>query len=148
MQAVVRVKICGLTNLEDAKAALDFGADALGFVFYPQSPRCVGVDQVRSIIEALPPYITTVGVFADQTAEEIEAAIVACALSLVQLQGDEPPGFCERFGPRAVKAIRVKDRESLDQMVRYHVRAFVLDTYRPDQFGGTGDLRAPPQRAD
>lgn len=135
---MVRVKICGITNLQDALAAAEGGADAVGFVFYPQSPRCVKPDQARSIIEQLPPYVSAVGVFADQPLEEVTSLMQGCRLDLVQLQGNESPEFCRAFGSRAVKAIRVRDRKSLEPMSRYRVRGFVLDAYVPDQFGGTG----------
>jgi phosphoribosylanthranilate isomerase len=138
---VIRVKICGLTRLEDALVAAESGADALGFVFYPQSPRCVKPAAVAEIVRRLPPYVTAVGVFANQPEPEVRRIVEACGLDLVQLQGDEPPDYCREFGARAVKAIRVIDRESLKRIPDYlaaGVRGFVLDTYRPGQFGGTG----------
>lgn len=134
----MRIKICGVTNLEDALVIADAGADAIGFVFYPASPRVIQPKEVREIIRHLPPYITTVGVLADQE-EEAESIIETCGLDLVQFQGNESPKVCERLGARVVKAIRVKDRSSLDQMKNYQVRAYVLDAYRKDQLGGTGE---------
>jgi phosphoribosylanthranilate isomerase len=134
----MRVKICGITNLGDALAAAELGADAVGFVFYKESPRAVEAGTVREIIRRLPPFVTTVGVFADWEADAVEKAAADCMLDLVQLQGGEPPDVCARFGPRAIKAIRMKDRSSLDRMSAYSVRAFVLDAYREGQFGGTG----------
>ncbi|HLB02242.1 MAG TPA: phosphoribosylanthranilate isomerase [Nitrospiria bacterium] len=136
---MIRVKICGITNLEDALAAAEFGADAVGFVLYPNSPRYIKPAQAKLIIDQLPPYVTPVGVFADQPAEEIWRMMEECGFDLVQLQGDESPEFCQRFGSRVVKAIRVKDHGSLKQMAEYSVRAFVLDTYRENQLGGTGE---------
>src|SRR3972149_6365715 len=136
---MIRVKICGITNLEDALAAAKFGADAVGFVLYPNSPRYIKPAQAKLIIDQLPPYVTPVGVFADQPAEEIWRMMEECGFDLVQLQGDESPEFCQRFGSRVVKAIRVKDHGSLKQMAEYSVRAFVLDTYRENQLGGTGE---------
>jgi phosphoribosylanthranilate isomerase len=134
----MRIKICGITNLGDALAAAELGADALGFVFYKESPRAVETGAVRDIIRRLPPFITTVGVFADWDAASVEKAAGECGLDLIQLQGDEPPELCARFGSRAIKAIRMKDRGSLDRMASYSVRAFVLDAYQKGQFGGTG----------
>ena len=136
---MIRVKICGITNLEDALAAAEFGADAVGFVLYPNSPRYIKPAQAKLIIDQLPPYVTPVGVFADQPAEEIWRMMEECGFDLVQLQGDESPEFCWRLGSRVVKAIRVKDHGSLKQMAEYSVRAFVLDTYRENQLGGTGE---------
>ncbi len=136
---MIRIKICGITNLEDALAAAELGADAVGFVLYPNSPRCVRPSLAKTIISKLPPYVTTVGVFADQDGKEILDIIEECGFDLVQLQGGESPEFCQRLGPRVVKAIRVKDQNSIECMATYSVRAFVLDTYRENQFGGTGE---------
>jgi phosphoribosylanthranilate isomerase len=136
---MLRIKICGITNLEDAMAAAELGADAVGFVLYPNSPRCVKPSQAKVIISQLPPYVTTVGVFANQDAKDILDIVEECGFDLVQLQGDEPPEFCQRLGPRVVKAIRVKDPDSIKRMAAYTVRAFVLDSYRENQLGGTGE---------
>ena len=136
---MIRVKICGITNLEDALAAAELGADAVGFVLYPNSPRYLKPAQAKLIIDQLPPFVTSVGVFANQAAEEIRRMMEECGFDLVQLQGDESPEFCWRLGSRVVKAIRVKDHGSLKQMAEYSVRAFVLDTYRENQLGGTGE---------
>jgi phosphoribosylanthranilate isomerase len=135
---MIKVKICGLTNLEDALVAAESGADALGFVFYPQSPRCIEPKEAKDIIRKLPPYATMVGVFANAGEDEVLRVMDECGLDLAQLQGDEPPSTCERLGSRAIKAIRVKDLDSLASMKTYSVRAFVLDTYTPENFGGTG----------
>jgi len=135
---MTKVKICGLTNLEDALVAAEAGADALGFVLYVRSPRCAKPTAVQWSIRQLPPYVTTVGVFANIGAKEILDMMERCGLDLAQLQGDEPPSVCKRLGSKAVKAIRVKDRDSLDSMKNYSVRAFVLDTYTEENFGGTG----------
>jgi phosphoribosylanthranilate isomerase len=135
---MIKVKICGLMNLEDALVAAEAGADALGFVLYSRSPRCVEYKTVKEIMRRLPPYVTTVGVFANANVDEILDAMDECDLDLAQLQGDEPPSVCERLGSKAIKAIRVKDRDSLSPMKNYSVRAFVLDTYTEENFGGTG----------
>jgi phosphoribosylanthranilate isomerase len=135
----MRVKICGITNLKDALAAAELGADAVGFVFYPESPRCVEPQTVKNIIRQLPPFVTTVGVFANQGEGEIRRTVEECGLEIIQLQGNEPPDLCMRLGYRVIKAIRVRDRASLNRMIPYRVRAFVLDTYREGQLGGTGE---------
>jgi phosphoribosylanthranilate isomerase len=137
---MTKVKICGLTNLEDALVAAEAGADALGFVLYPRSPRCIKPTAVQEIIRQLPPYVTTVGVFANTGAKEMLDVLESCGLDFAQLQGDEPPSVCKRLGSKVVKAIRVKDRESLATMKSYSVRAFVLDTYTKENFGGTGKM--------
>jgi phosphoribosylanthranilate isomerase len=134
-----RIKICGLTNLKDAMTAVEAGADALGFVVYRQSARAITPQTVKSIIAKLPPFVTTVGVFANPTDAELREAFDDWGLGVAQLQGDEPPELCDRFPGRVIKAIRVKDRKSIEMMCYYTVRAFVLDTFRLDQLGGTGE---------
>ncbi len=136
---MVKIKICGITNLEDALAAADFGADALGFVFYDNSPRCISEDEARNIIRNLPPYITTVGVFVDKKPEEIEAVMENVSLDVAQLHGNETPEGCLIRG-RVIKAIRVKELSDLEHLKHYHVSAFLLDAYTPDSLGGTGQI--------
>jgi phosphoribosylanthranilate isomerase len=137
----VRVKICGITNPEDALAAVDFGADALGFVFFRESPRYVAEDRAASIIRQLPPFITTTGVFVNMKPEEMENVALRTGIDAIQLHGDEPPSLCT-LSRRIIKAIRVKSLESLDPLIYYQgkVSAFLLDTYTPDVFGGTGRI--------
>ncbi|NWF52896.1 MAG: phosphoribosylanthranilate isomerase [Nitrospirae bacterium] len=137
----VKVKICGITNLDDALAAVDFGADALGFVFFSKSPRCVSYDKVETIIKKLPSFITTVGVFVNEKTENIERIVDLTGIDVVQLHGDEPPEMCN-LSRRIIKAIRVKSLESLDPLINYKdkVSAFLLDTFTTDIFGGTGQI--------
>ncbi len=141
-KARVRVKICGLTRLEDALLATELGADALGFVFYPQSPRYVPPEKVRRIIAKLPPYVTTVGVFVNETRENIAKIVEATGLDLIQLHGDEPPEFCAYFLPRVVKAFRIRNAQDLERIDHYQglVRAVLLDTFVPETPGGTGRI--------
>ena len=135
----MRVKICGITNVHDALAAADYGADAVGFVLYKSSPRYIDLKAVKNIIAQLPPFVTTVGVFADAEEKEILTTVDECGLDVIQLQGDEPSDLCRRLGGRVIKAIRIRDPSSLNRMIPYKVRAFVLDTYREGQLGGTGE---------
>lgn len=137
----VRVKICGITNLDDAMAAVDFGADALGFVFFKGSPRFIPYKDVAAIIKKLPSFITTIGVFVDEKPEQIEKIIALTSIDVVQLHGDEPPETCN-FSRRIIKAIRVKSLESLEPLIHYKdiVSSFLLDTFTPDVFGGTGQI--------
>lgn len=137
----VRVKICGITNLYDALAAVDFGADALGFVFFSKSPRCISYNKAAEIIRKLPSFITTVGVFVNEKIENIEKAIYSTGIDVVQLHGDEPPEMCN-LSRRIIKAIRVKSLESLDPLINYKdkVSAFLLDTFTPNVFGGSGQI--------
>jgi phosphoribosylanthranilate isomerase len=136
---MVKVKICGITNIDDAMAAVDFGADALGFVFFKKSPRYVLPEEAAAIIRELPPFIQTIGVFANEPRENIEAVIATSQIDLVQLHGDEPPAMC-RLTRRVVKGIRIKSLDSLAPLGRYapYVSAFLLDAYTPDKLGGTG----------
>jgi len=136
-----KIKICGITNLDDATAALDFGADALGFVFFQGSPRCIPLSTAAKIIRKIPPFITTVGVFVNEKPEQIEKIITLTGIDVVQLHGDEPPDKCT-FSRRSIKAIRVKSLDSLDPLLDYKdiVSAFLLDTFAPDVFGGTGQI--------
>ena len=137
----VRVKICGITNLDDALSAVSFGADALGFVFFQESPRYVPYTDAASIIRKLPPFITTVGVFVNEKPEQIEKIISLTHIDIVQLHGSETPESCS-LSKRVIKAIRVKSLESLDPLIHYQqkVSAFLLDTYAPDAYGGTGQV--------
>ena len=136
---MVKVKICGITNAEDAVMAVDMGADALGFIF-AESPRQVSPESARHIIQNLPPFVKTVGVFVDEDRAAIRDILTFCCLDMVQLHGNEPPAFCGEFSPRAVKAFRLKDASSLSSMESYrgYVRAFLLDTYQEGIAGGTG----------
>lgn len=134
-----RVKICGITNIEDAVAAAEYGADAIGFVFQPKSPRAITPETAKNIVSALPPFITTIGVFVNESKLEIERIIRYVGLNIVQLHGNEPPDAC-RLNRKVIKAIRVKDLTDLESLKRYNVSAFLLDTYSPHTMGGTGQI--------
>jgi phosphoribosylanthranilate isomerase len=135
---MIKIKICGITNLEDALAAADAGADALGFNFYKKSPRCIEPEKAAEIISQLPPFAVPVGVFVNEREEKIREIQQLTCLQAVQFHGDESPEFCQRFGGRIIKAFQVKDKESLKTMAHYHVGAFLLDSYRDGVRGGTG----------
>ena len=137
---MVRIKICGNTNEADARMAVDMGADALGFIFFPESPRNITPEDARCIIEGIPPFVKTVGVFVSEARDTVKDIMEFCRLDMVQLHGSESPAFCREFVPRAIKAFRLKDAESLRPMASYsaHVRAFLLDTYQEGVVGGTG----------
>ncbi|MCX8091109.1 MAG: phosphoribosylanthranilate isomerase [Verrucomicrobiae bacterium] len=134
----VKVKICGITNLADARAALDAGADMLGFVFYETSPRFVPVEAAAAIIRELPPHAVKVGVFVNPAEALVTRAIIECGLNLLQFHGDEPPEFCTQFGLMSLKAFRLRDARSLELLPRYPTDAWLLDTFVPGQLGGTG----------
>ena len=134
----VKVKICGMTNLKDVKVAVDGGVDAVGFIFYKKSPRSVTMQAVRKIVLELPPFVDSVGVFVNETAEQINKIADRCNLDRVQLHGNESPMFCKKIRRRVIKAIRVKDIQSLKKLSDYPVSSFLLDTFSEDQYGGTG----------
>ncbi len=136
----VKVKICGMTNLKDVKVAVDGGVDAVGFIFYKKSPRSVTMQAVREIVLELPPFVDSVGVFVNETAEQINKISDHCKLDRVQLHGDESPAFCKKIRRRVIKVIRVKDIQSLKKLSDYPVSSFLLDTFSEDQYGGTGKV--------
>jgi phosphoribosylanthranilate isomerase len=135
---MVRVKICGITSVEDALQAAHSGADALGFVFYVQSPRNLDPLRAANIISGLPPFVQTVGLFVNADADFVNDTADLCRLDLVQLHGDEPPEYCEKIRRRVIKAFRVSDASSLAPVRDYHVAGILLDAYSPRAFGGTG----------
>lgn len=135
---MVRVKICGITRLEDALAACEAGASALGFVFYEPSPRYIEPGRVRRIVRALPPFVTPVGVFVNKGAEEINRIVSQSGVTLVQLHGEEPAELVGELTVPALKAVRVRGEEDLDGLRAYRVQAYLLDSHVPGQYGGTG----------
>lgn len=138
---IVKVKICGITNLEDARAAVDMGADLLGFNFYPKSPRFVTFEQAAKIIAGLPAFIDTAGVFVNAGLDEIQRGIEQCQLNWVQLHGDESAEFCSSLrsiSVKTMKALRVKDKSDIRQADNYFTDAILLDAFHPEKYGGTG----------
>ncbi len=135
---MVKVKICGITNLDDAMAAAEAGADALGFVFYPESPRYIEPGKAREIIAKLPVFISTVGVFVDESEDMIRRIVRESGVQILQFHGEESPLLCTRFREKVIKAIVIKDSESINSMMMYNVDAFLLDTHDKDKKGGTG----------
>ena len=135
----VAVKICGITDYDDALIAVELGVGALGFIF-ADSPRQITPQKARHIISAIPPFVKTVGVFVNEDPAVIRNVKHYCSLDLVQLHGDESPGFCSELMPYTIKALRVRDESSLRTSRTYHgkTRALLLDTYSKDKAGGTG----------
>jgi phosphoribosylanthranilate isomerase len=133
----VKVKICGITRLEDGVAVAGLGADALGFNFWPHSKRYLPPAAAAPIVAALPPGVLAVGVLVDPTREELLAAIAASGVHAVQLHGDEPPALCQGLPVPVVKGIRVADAHALAQLASYEVQAFLLDSATPG-YGGSG----------
>jgi phosphoribosylanthranilate isomerase len=136
---MIKVKICGITNHEDASEAARLGADAVGFIFAP-SPRQIVPELARDIILDLPPFVQAVGVFVNEELSTIRHKVAYCGLDMVQLHGDEPPDFCRELMPRIIKAFRLKGKSSLSPLNAYRgrVKALLLDTYEEGLKGGTG----------
>ncbi|HEN8797882.1 phosphoribosylanthranilate isomerase [Pseudomonas sp. CM25] len=137
----VRTKICGITRIEDALAAAEAGADAIGFVFYARSPRAVDVLQARAIIAELPPFVTTVGLFVNATRCELNEILEVVPLDLLQFHGDEAPQDCEGFHRPWIKALRVRPGDDLEAACKTYsgARGILLDTYVKGVPGGTGE---------
>jgi phosphoribosylanthranilate isomerase len=133
---VVRVKICGITSLEDALVAASLGADAVGFVF-AKSPRQVAPEVVRAIVSQLPAFVTTVGVFVNESVSRIEELRLFCRLHMVQLHGDESEEMVAQLAPRVIKAVKV-DSETPAGVEAFSKATLLLDTYSPSAAGGTG----------
>jgi phosphoribosylanthranilate isomerase len=136
---MVQIKICGITNIEDGLAAASAGADALGFVFHPASPRYVRPERAREIIGSLPPALSTVGVFVNAPAAEVLQIAELCGLDFIQLHGSETREYCRRFPrERLIKALSFKSEEEFSSIADYPVKAFLVDAHDPVRFGGTG----------
>lgn len=135
---MVKVKICGITNLEDALTAVEAGADALGFVFYSASPRHVTPEQAADIIRRLPPFVQTVGLFVNEEQETVNMISDQCGIDLIQLHGEETPAYCDSLRRRIIKAFRVKDITTLDSLQQYKVAGYLLDAWSPTAQGGSG----------
>ena len=134
----MKVKICGITNGPDAEAAVEAGADALGFVFYSQSPRAVDVEVAAAVIRALPPFVAKVGVFVDAALPTILEIAGQCGLDTIQLHGGESPELCGRIPLKTIKAFRVQNEAVLAELKRFNTSAWLLDGYVAGQPGGTG----------
>lgn len=138
MSNPIQVKICGITNPDDAVGAVALGADALGFVFHKGSPRFIEPSEAKRIIRRLPPFVTTVGVFVDTPSDRIRSVYEDCGLALIQFHGSEPPEALHPFASRAIKAVRVKGRSDFDVLPRYSVATYLLDSYVEGVPGGSG----------
>jgi phosphoribosylanthranilate isomerase len=138
---IVKVKICGITNYEDAIAAIDMGADMLGFNFFAGSPRFITPHDAEILINRLPAFVDTVGLFVNETVEKINEVLNLCQLNWIQLHGDEDSQFCRTFLSRNVKtmkAIRVKDHNDIESARTFFTDAVLLDAFDPAKYGGTG----------
>lgn len=141
---MIKVKICGITNSEDARAAVEAGADALGFVLHRKSPRCVPMDVVKAIVAALPPFVLPVGVFVNEEAATVREVMDQCGLALAQLHGEETASYCETLGRPILRAIRLRGSGDLLALAEYkgraQVRGFLVDAFSEKEYGGTGQV--------
>lgn len=147
---MTRIKICGITRVQDALFAARAGADAIGLVFYAASPRNVSVARAQEILAALPPFISSVGLFVNAGANDVRAILRESRLDLLQFHGDEDAEFCRQFNKPYMKAVRVRPGVDLLQYAAEHrtAKALLLDTYRDEAYGGTGhtfDWKLIPQ---
>ena len=133
---MIQVKICGITNYDDAQAALDYGADAIGFIFSHRSRRFVSSKKVYSIISKLPPFAMTVGVFVNSSREEIESAVKNSGIKMVQLSGDESFSFVNSLSYPKIKAIHIKRNSNAEELKKYKNTRFLLDS--SVSYGGSG----------
>jgi phosphoribosylanthranilate isomerase len=137
----VKVKICGITNVEDALAAIEMGADLLGFNFYPKSKRYITPEKARQVINKLPTFVDIVGIFVNADAEYIREIAKQGFLNWIQLHGDETPEFCDSLrwiSPKIIKAIRIETAEDVEKAKLFYTDAIILDAYHPEEYGGTG----------
>ncbi|MDD2671410.1 MAG: phosphoribosylanthranilate isomerase [Syntrophales bacterium] len=140
---MIQVKICGMTNAEDALCAADLGADAVGFVFYPGSPRYILPDQARKICRRLPGHVARIGVFVNDAADDVNAVLAFCGLDFAQLHGSESPAYCRLLPPgKVIKT--VTDGHLLPGIEDYPARAFLVDAHDPARHGGTGRIASWP----
>jgi phosphoribosylanthranilate isomerase len=135
----VRVKVCGITRRDDALAAVELGASALGFLFWPESPRAVAIDRARAIVDALPPFVTSVGVFVNQPPDEVRDTVGLVGLSAIQLHGDEEAAAYSACGARVIKALPVGPAFTMSAVEDVpHGMEVLLDAHDPVRRGGTG----------
>ena len=136
----IRTKICGITRPEDALAAAEHGADAIGLVFYAKSKRAVSIVQAQQIVAALPPFVSVVALFVNESAEQIHETLRQVPIDVLQFHGDESDEFCRRFHRPYLKAVRVQGADDIHAAAAKfpHARAVLFDAYHPDEYGGTG----------
>jgi phosphoribosylanthranilate isomerase len=140
---MIYAKICGITRIEDARYAVQLGYNALGFIFYPPSPRYLEPEKARDIIAELPPFISTVGVFVNESPEKVRGVCELAKLALVQLHGDENPDYCRSMPVRVLKAFGVDSNFNFNILATYmqsNIAAFLLDRHSPELIGGTGQV--------
>ena len=137
---MARIKICGITNVQDATWVANLGADYLGMVFFKESKRKISLERAQEIVETLPPYIEKVGLFVNEEPQIVEQALKLCQLNVLQFQGEETPDYCRQFKGKAkiIKSFRMKDEEVLSGIAQYDVDFYHLDAFVEGLHGGTG----------
>ena len=136
---MIQVKICGITNKEDARCAAKLGAAALGFIFYPPSPRNIKPADARKIVSVLPDESVKVGVFVNESVTEVKRIVEYCGLDMIQLHGDESPAYCREFpASQVIKAVQLKNDDDFNQTSGYDVAAILVDSRHAGLYGGTG----------
>jgi phosphoribosylanthranilate isomerase len=142
MSIRTRVKVCGITRLQDVRAVSQAGADAIGLVFYPSSPRSVSVEQAVELVEAFPAFVTSTALFVNPSVDLVNQVIDQVKVDLLQFHGDESADFCRQFSRPYIKAIAMKASTDLTQLaLEYHdAKGLLLDTYKPGVPGGTGEV--------
>lgn len=135
---MTKIKVCGIKSLKDALSAAEYGADALGFVFYGKSPRYIEPADAAAIIKKLPPFVTPVALFVNAHEDSVMAVLDETGIEVLQFHGDETPDYVSSFSQRTIKALRIKDEKSLSYIHNYDVNAILADAYSPDAYGGTG----------
>lgn len=144
MDGRTRIKVCGITDLAEAKAIVDTGIDGLGFIFAEGSPRKIEPERAKEIVKTLPPFVDAVGVFVNEDAEVVGEIVQYCNLTMVQLHGDESPGYCELMSCRVIKVFRVKNEMAISSQNLYDpyqeiISGYLLDTFHEKMAGGTGE---------
>lgn len=137
----IRIKICGITRVEDALAAANAGVDAIGLVFYDKSPRCVNIGEAKKIVSILPAFVSVVALFVNETAEKINHILSEVPIDIIQFHGDETTEFCSQFNRPYIKAIRVKTDNCIPNAIYEYknARALLFDTFHQNQYGGVGE---------
>ena len=135
---MIYIKICGITEVDDAVKIAELGVNALGFIFYPKSKRYISPDKAKEIIDCLPPFINTVGVFVNEKKESVIDVLNRCPIDILQFHGDETPEYCRQFDRRIIKVFRVNKDFSFDGFFKFPASAFLLDSLVTGEYGGTG----------
>ncbi len=135
---MTKIKVCGITNKTDAWMCIDSGVDVLGFVFVDESPRKIDPQETQRIINDLPPFIITVGVFVNKPEDEVAEIANLCKLNILQFHGEETPDYCASFNRKVIKAFRIRSSDDLNIIPEYKVSGYLLDSYEEERAGGTG----------